>query len=155
MRYLPLTNDDRKNMKKVIGISDINEMFTNVPKEVSLDPKFNLPNHKTEMEVGKILSEIANKNINSNQVPFFLGAGAYKHHIPATVDHIIQRSEFLTSYTPINLRFLKALFSISLNFKPRSLLLQEWMFLTHLCMTVLPQQLKQYQWQKELLKEIK
>ena len=60
MRYLPLTNDDRKNMKKVIGISDSNEMFTNVPKEVSLDPKFNLPNHKTEMEVGKILSEIAN-----------------------------------------------------------------------------------------------
>ena len=91
---------DREDMKKVIGVSDINEMFTNVPKEVSLDPKFNLPNHKTEMEVGKILSEIANKNINSNQVPFFLGAGAYKHHIPATVDHIIQRSEFLTSYTP-------------------------------------------------------
>ena len=100
MRYLPLTNDDREDMKKVIGVSDINEMFTNVPKEVSLDPKFNLPSHKTEMEVGKILSEIANKNINSNQVPFLLGAGAYKHHIPATVDHIIQRSEFLTSYTP-------------------------------------------------------
>ena len=58
MRYLPLTNDDRENMKKVIGISDINEMFTNLPKEVLLDPKFNLPNHKTEMEVGKILSEI-------------------------------------------------------------------------------------------------
>ena len=71
MRYLPLTNDDRESMKKVIGISDINEMFTNVAKEVSLDPKFNLPSHKTEMEVGKILSEIANKNINSNQVPFF------------------------------------------------------------------------------------
>jgi glycine dehydrogenase subunit 1 len=52
------------------------------------------------MEVGRILSSIANKNINSNQAPFFLGAGAYKHHIPATVDHIIQRSEFLTSYTP-------------------------------------------------------
>ena len=100
MRYLPLTNDDREEMKKAIGISDINEMFTSVPKEVSLDPKFNLPSHKTEMEVGKILSEIANKNLNSNQVPFFLGAGAYKHHIPATVDHIIQRSEFLTSYTP-------------------------------------------------------
>lgn len=48
----------------------------------------------------EFLSSIANKNINSNQAPFFLGAGAYKHHIPATVDHIIQRSEFLTSYTP-------------------------------------------------------
>ena len=100
MRYLPLTNEDRKNMRGVIGIDDVNELFSNVPRSVSLDPTFNLPNHKTEMEVGRILSGIANKNINSNQAPFFLGAGAYKHHIPATVDHIIQRSEFLTSYTP-------------------------------------------------------
>ena len=100
MRYLPLTNEDRKNMRGVIGIDDVNELFSNVPRSVSLDPAFNLPNHKTEMEVGRILSSIANKNINSNQAPFFLGAGAYKHHIPATVDHIIQRSEFLTSYTP-------------------------------------------------------
>ena len=87
-------------MKGVIGIENVNQLFSNVPNSVSLDPNFNLPNHKTEMEVGRILSGIANKNMNSNQVPFFLGAGAYKHHIPATVDHIIQRSEFLTSYTP-------------------------------------------------------
>ena len=100
MRYLPLTNEDRKNMKEVIGITDVNQLFASVPNNVSLDPGFNLPDHKTEMEVGRILSQIASKNINSNQVPFFLGAGAYKHHIPATVDHIIQRSEFLTSYTP-------------------------------------------------------
>ena len=100
MRYLPLTNEDRENMRGVIGIENVNQLFGNVPNSVSLDPNFNLPNHKTEMEVGRILSGIANKNMNSNQVPFFLGAGAYKHHIPATVDHIIQRSEFLTSYTP-------------------------------------------------------
>ena len=100
MRYLPLTNEDRAEMRDVIGISNINQLFANVPETVSLDPNFNIPNHKTEMEVGRILSEIAGKNVNSNQVPFFLGAGAYKHHIPATVDHIIQRSEFLTSYTP-------------------------------------------------------
>ena len=100
MRYLPLTNEDRENMSGVIGIENVNQLFGNVPNSVSLDPNFNLPNHKTEMEVGRILSGIANKNMNSNQVPFFLGAGAYKHHIPATVDHIIQRSEFLTSYTP-------------------------------------------------------
>ena len=97
MRYLPLTNEDREDMKGVIGIENVNQLFSNVPNSVSLDPTFNLPDHKTEMEVGRILSVIANKNINSNQVPFFLGAGAYKHHIPATVDHIIQRSEFLTS----------------------------------------------------------
>jgi glycine dehydrogenase subunit 1 len=100
MRYLPLTNEDRKNMKEIIGITDVNQLFASVPNNVPLDPSFNLPYHKTEMEVGRILSQIAGKNINSNQVPFFLGAGAYKHHIPATVDHIIQRSEFLTSYTP-------------------------------------------------------
>jgi glycine dehydrogenase subunit 1 len=100
MRYLPLTNEDRENMRGVIGIENVNQLFGNVPNSVSLDPNFNLPNHKTEMEVGRILSGIANKNMNSNQAPFFLGAGAYKHHIPATVDHIIQRSEFLTSYTP-------------------------------------------------------
>ena len=100
MRYLPLTNEDRAEMRDVIGISNINQLFANVPETVSLDPNFNIPTHKTEMEVGRILSEIAGKNVNSNQVPFFLGAGAYKHHIPATVDHIIQRSEFLTSYTP-------------------------------------------------------
>lgn len=54
MRYLPLTNEDRKNMRGVIGIDDINELFNNVPRSVSLDPTFNLPNHKTEMEVGRI-----------------------------------------------------------------------------------------------------
>ncbi len=100
MRYLPLTAKDRDDIKKVIGITDVNELFANVPDKASLDPDFNLPNHKTEMEVERIMSAISKKNINSNQVSFFLGAGAYKHHIPATVDHIIQRSEFLTSYTP-------------------------------------------------------
>ena len=100
MRYLPLTAEDRDEMKKVIGVTDVNELFANVPDKASLDPDFNLPNHKTEMEVERIMSAISKKNMNSNQVSFFLGAGAYKHHIPATVDHIIQRSEFLTSYTP-------------------------------------------------------
>ena len=100
MRYLPLTAKDRDDMKKVIGVTDVNELFANVPDKASLDPDFNLPNHKTEMEVERIMSAISKKNMNSNQVSFFLGAGAYKHHIPATVDHIIQRSEFLTSYTP-------------------------------------------------------
>ena len=100
MRYLPLTAKDRDDMKKVIGVTDVNELFANVPDKAYLDPGFNLPNHKTEMEVERIMSAISKKNMNSNQVSFFLGAGAYKHHIPATVDHIIQRSEFLTSYTP-------------------------------------------------------
>ena len=68
MRYLPLTNEDREDMRSVIGVENVNQLFSNVPNSVSLDPTFNLPNHKTEMEVGRILSGIANKNMNSNQL---------------------------------------------------------------------------------------
>ena len=56
MRYLPLTNEDREDMRRVIGVENVNQLFSNVPNSVSLDPTFNLPNHKTEMEVGRILS---------------------------------------------------------------------------------------------------
>jgi glycine dehydrogenase subunit 1 len=60
----------------------------------------NLPRRKSELEVARILGGLAAKNVPASTVPFFVGAGAYKHHVPATVDHLIQRSEFLTSYTP-------------------------------------------------------
>src|SRR6202035_121508 len=53
-----------------------------------------------DREVERLLSGLAAKNVAADSVPFFVGAGAYKHHVPASVDHLIQRSEFLTSYTP-------------------------------------------------------
>ena len=59
-----------------------------------------LPRVAGELEVERALSAMAAKNATAGAVPFFCGAGAYKHHVPATVDHVIQRSEFLTSYTP-------------------------------------------------------
>src|SRR5690606_16505495 len=60
----------------------------------------NLPKAKGELEVERELSKMAARNVPAGSVPFFVGAGAYRHHVPATVDHLIQRSEFLTSYTP-------------------------------------------------------
>ena len=63
-------------------------------------PLENLPNHQGEIEVEAILTSLANKNRPASSGAFFLGAGCYKHHIPSAVDHLIQRSEFLTSYTP-------------------------------------------------------
>src|SRR5215475_11237742 len=62
--------------------------------------KFDLPDTQGEMEVDRKLSRMAAKNTAAGAAPFFCGAGAYKHHVPAAVDHLIQRSEFLTSYTP-------------------------------------------------------
>ena len=101
MRYLPLTDTDRHSMLATIGAKSIDDLFVDVPAEARLSaPIAGLPNHASEMAVERHFSNLARQNMAASHHPFFLGAGAYKHHVPATVDHIIQRSEFLTSYTP-------------------------------------------------------
>jgi glycine dehydrogenase subunit 1 len=101
MRYLALTPADREEMLKTIGVSKVDELYDAVPNQFLLKkPIADLPNHQGEIEVENILKNLANKNRAASSGPFFLGAGCYKHHIPSAVDHIIQRSEFLTSYTP-------------------------------------------------------
>lgn len=100
MRYLPLTEDDRKEMLARIGVKHINDLFIDVPEEHLLKDNLNLPKHKSELEVKRILTNLSKENVSAADVPFFLGGGAYRHHVPASVDHLIQRSEFLTSYTP-------------------------------------------------------
>jgi glycine dehydrogenase subunit 1 len=100
MRYLPLSDTDRSEMLARIGVNHVDELFADVPKNLLLKEPVDLPRRKGELEVERILSRMSAKNIPASSVPFFVGAGAYKHHVPATVDHLIQRSEFLTSYTP-------------------------------------------------------
>ena len=100
MRYLPLSDTDRGEMLARIGVNHVDELFADVPKSLLLKEPVDLPRRKGELEVERILSRMSAKNIAASSVPFFVGAGAYKHHVPATVDHLIQRSEFLTSYTP-------------------------------------------------------
>src|SRR5579885_1997225 len=101
MRYLPLTPDDRKAMLAKIGARDIDALFRDVPKSAVVSrAAFDLPDTKGELDVERALSHMAAKNVAAGSVPFFCGAGAYRHHVPAAVDHLIQRSEFLTSYTP-------------------------------------------------------
>ncbi len=101
MRYLPLTQDDRSAMLTSIGADSIDDLFVDVPKEARLDdPVPGLPMHASEMAVERHMKALAAKNMVAGDVPFFLGAGAYRHHVPASVDHLIQRGEFLTAYTP-------------------------------------------------------
>ena len=100
MRYLPLNSEDRAEMLARVGVASIDALFADIPADKRLDHDLDLPPRKTEMEVERLLSKLAAKNMAAGAVPFFVGAGAYKHHVPATVDHLIQRSEFLTSYTP-------------------------------------------------------
>ncbi len=100
MRYLPLTDKDRAEMLSAIGAKSVDELYDMVPEAARLNALIDLPAHQGELEVEKALTAMAEKNQPANSGPFFLGAGCYHHHIPATVDHIIQRSEYLTSYTP-------------------------------------------------------
>ena len=100
MRYLPLTPDDRAAMLAAIGAKSVDDLFVDVPQAARRDGFVDLPRVMGELEVERSLKRLAGKNTVAGDAPFFCGAGAYRHHVPATVDHIIQRSEFLTSYTP-------------------------------------------------------
>ena len=101
MRYLPLSDADRRDMLGVVGADAIDDLFVDVPQAARLDGKIEgLPDHMSELEVERRLGALARRNMVAGEVPFFLGCGAYRHHIPASVDHLIQRGEFLTSYTP-------------------------------------------------------
>jgi glycine dehydrogenase subunit 1 len=96
MRYLPLTQADRAQMLKDIGVASADEFFKGLPVTKSFD----LPDHQGELEVERFMAGLAEQNRSASSGKFFLGAGVYRHHIPSSVDYIIQRSEFLTSYTP-------------------------------------------------------
>jgi len=88
-------------MLAAVGAGTIDDLFRDVPPEARLDgPVEGLPNHASELSVERQLTALARKNLVAGEAPFFLGCGAYRHHIPASVDHIIQRGEFLTAYTP-------------------------------------------------------
>jgi glycine dehydrogenase subunit 1 len=100
MRYLPLSADDRRLMLAKIGVADIAALFADIPEDKRLDDLLPMPRAMSELAVERALGALAAQTVAAGSAPFFLGAGAYRHHVPATVDHLIQRSEFLTSYTP-------------------------------------------------------
>ena len=114
MRYLPLDPAEREAMLTRIGVSGVDALFADIPADKRIEGLLDLPLAKSELAVERMLSAMAARSVAAGSAPFFLGAGAYKRHIPATVDHLIQRSEFLTSYTPYQPEIaqgtLKALF---------------------------------------------
>ncbi|MCY4431931.1 MAG: aminomethyl-transferring glycine dehydrogenase subunit GcvPA [Rhodospirillales bacterium] len=99
MRWLPNTEADRRAMLDRIGVATVNDLFSDVPAEV-LDPALDLPSAAGEIEIERTFRELGARNRAAGDGPFFLGSGAYRHYIPASVDALIQRGEFLTSYTP-------------------------------------------------------
>ncbi|MBT5049169.1 MAG: aminomethyl-transferring glycine dehydrogenase subunit GcvPA, partial [Rhodospirillaceae bacterium] len=100
MRYLGLTDDDRQSMLAEIGVPSIDELYRDVPSEAVLSAPLPLPGHMGEMEVEQQIAALVGHSRPAGEEACFLGAGAYRHHIPAAVDALVQRGEFLTSYTP-------------------------------------------------------
>ncbi|CKH26722.1 Probable glycine dehydrogenase [decarboxylating] subunit 1 [Streptococcus pneumoniae] len=99
-RYLPMTEEDKKEMLQTIGVQTIDELFSDIPESVRFKGDLKIKEAKSEPELLKELSQMASKNANLKEYASFLGAGVYDHYAPVIVDHVISRSEFYTAYTP-------------------------------------------------------
>lgn len=99
-RYLPITEDDRQAMLKTIGADSDETLFSDVPETIRFKGDLNVEEALSEPELIEFLSGLAKKNVSTNEVPSFLGAGVYDHYIPSVVDSVISRGEFYTAYTP-------------------------------------------------------
>ncbi|AQX53770.1 aminomethyl-transferring glycine dehydrogenase subunit GcvPA [Priestia flexa] len=99
-RYLPMTSEDQQQMLKAIGVSSVDELFSDIPESVRFQGEYNIKKAASESELVKELTNLATKNKNVKEYASFLGAGVYDHYMPIIVDHVISRSEFYTAYTP-------------------------------------------------------
>ncbi|MBL8181528.1 MAG: aminomethyl-transferring glycine dehydrogenase subunit GcvPA [Blastocatellia bacterium] len=99
MRYIPNSPEERAEMLEFVGLSNADELFRSIPADVQLGRKLNVTDPLAESEVIAAMEGMAAKNTATTK-PSFLGAGVYSHYSPTVVDHLIQRSEFFTSYTP-------------------------------------------------------
>ena len=99
--YLPNSSSKIKNeMLKELVFNDVSELYKDIPEKVRLKDKLNIPNSTSEYEVEQQIEKLLSKNRPISEIPSFLGAGCWSHYVPAVVDSIVGRSEFITSYTP-------------------------------------------------------
>jgi glycine dehydrogenase subunit 1 len=99
-RYTSATDADRQAMLEAIGVRSVEDLFADIPASIRLDRALDLPPGRSEQEVYAELRELAARNVSAEDEISFLGAGMYDHYVPALVDALIGRSEFLTPYTP-------------------------------------------------------
>ena len=99
--YIPNSAPEvKKAMMRDIGIKSVEELYSDVPKQLMLKRRLNLPSPNSELGVRRHVETLLAKNRTSCEMPTFLGAGCWSHHVPAVVENIVQRTELLTSYTP-------------------------------------------------------
>nr|WP_295610042.1 aminomethyl-transferring glycine dehydrogenase subunit GcvPA [uncultured Terrisporobacter sp.] len=97
---MPATHEDEEKMLKACKVNSIDDLFSDIPDNLKLKRDLNLEESKSEIEVSEAIKNLANKNISTEELTCFLGAGAYDHYVPSIIKHITSRSEFYTAYTP-------------------------------------------------------
>ena len=97
--YSPNTEADRRTMLDAIGVASVDELFEDIPGQLR-DPEFALPDPISELELTREIEDLAKRNVTPGDYACFLGAGSYRHYVPAAVRHIASRGEYMTSYTP-------------------------------------------------------
>ena len=100
MSYLALTDADREAMLEEIGVSSVEDLFAELPEGVRLGRELNIRSAMMEQELTAYFELLASQNAHVGAELSFLGAGMYDHYVPAIVDAVLQRGEFLTAYTP-------------------------------------------------------
>ncbi|MGH9442471.1 MAG: glycine dehydrogenase, partial [Thermoanaerobaculia bacterium] len=100
MKFLPSSDDERREMLAAIGVGTVEELFRDVPPEVRLRGKPDLPDPRSEIEIRRELGRLAGRNAHALSHAHFLGAGCYYHYLPAIADQTLYREEWLSSYTP-------------------------------------------------------
>ncbi len=100
MPYTPHTPAEIREMLEVVGVSDVDDLFRSIPGPVRVQGGLDLPAGLSEEEVGRVMATLASRNVSQDDLVSFLGGGVYDSYVPAAVDAISSRSEFLTAYTP-------------------------------------------------------
>ena len=99
-RYTAVTDADREAMLAAIGVDSIEDLFAAIPADLRLDRPLDLPDGQPEQAVYAHLRDLAARNVSAEDEITFLGGGMYDHYVPALIDMLMSRSEFLTPYTP-------------------------------------------------------
>ncbi|QTM99808.1 aminomethyl-transferring glycine dehydrogenase subunit GcvPA [Sediminibacillus dalangtanensis] len=99
-RYLPMTDEDKQEMLRTIGVESTEALFSDVPEKVRFHGELDIKEPTNEPALLKELAGLSKQNVSLKSHVSFLGAGVYDHYIPSIVDHVISRSEFYTAYTP-------------------------------------------------------
>ncbi|WP_025850150.1 aminomethyl-transferring glycine dehydrogenase subunit GcvPA [Paenibacillus ehimensis] len=99
-RYLPMTDRDRADMLRTIGVDSVEELFRDIPEPIRYRGTLPMSGALDEISLLKHMKQLASRNADTSQYASFLGAGLYDHHVPVVINHIISRSEFYTAYTP-------------------------------------------------------